>query len=145
MPDTAHAAEPPTTHRGDLLAMTAQVVVSYVTRNVVPPSEVPALVATIHAPLNDPSRPPKLDLTTRPLKPMVSVQKFITDTHIISLEGGEPYEALKRHLAKHGLTPAEYRAKWDLPADYPMVAPAYTRARSASAKEMGLVNRRRKR
>ncbi len=73
-----------------------------------------------------------------PLVPAVPIKKSITDDHIISLEDGKPYKALKRHLTGLGLTPATYREKWGLPADYPMVAPSYSRQRTELAKSMGL-------
>lgn len=74
-----------------------------------------------------------------PLKPAVHVKKSVTPDYIVCLEDGKKFKSLKRHLAtSHGLTPDEYRTKWGLPADYPMVAPAYSAARSALAKSTGL-------
>ncbi len=78
--------------------------------------------------------------TARPTPP-VSIKKSITDDYLVSLEDGQRYKSLKRHLSKRGLTPDEYRAKWGLPRDYPMVAPAYGRARSELAKVIGLGRR----
>ena len=77
--------------------------------------------------------------------PPVSIKKSVTDDYLISLEDGQQYQSLKRHLSKHGLTPEEYRAKWGLPHDYPMTAPGYSARRSALAKSLGLGNIRRKR
>jgi predicted transcriptional regulator len=74
-----------------------------------------------------------------PQKPAVNPKRSVHDDHIVCLEDGKRFKSLKRHLSTHyGLTPDEYRAKWGLPADYPMVAPAYAAARSALAKKMGL-------
>ncbi|TIW23553.1 MAG: MucR family transcriptional regulator [Mesorhizobium sp.] len=76
---------------------------------------------------------------SEPLNPAVPIRKSVTPDYIVSLEDGKKFKSLKRHLATHhGLTPDEYRAKWGLPADYPMVAPNYAAARSALAKTMGL-------
>ena len=77
-------------------------------------------------------------------KPPMPIRKTVTDEHIVSLEDGRPYKALKRHLNKLGLTPKAYREKWGLPVDYPMVSPAYARARSLQAKETGLGSLRRR-
>ncbi len=79
------------------------------------------------------------------LIPAVSIKKSVTPDHIICLENGRKFRSLRRHLkAVHGMTPDEYRAKWGLPSDYPMVAPNYSKERSALAKETGLGNMRRK-
>ena len=72
------------------------------------------------------------------LEPPVSVKKSISASHLISMEDGRPYKSLKRHLTARGLTPAQYREKWSLPFDYPMVAPNYSKARSELAKALGL-------
>ena len=72
------------------------------------------------------------------LEPPVSVKKSITANHLISMEDGRPYKSLKRHLTARGITPAQYREKWSLPFDYPMVAPNYSKARSELAKALGL-------
>lgn len=130
----------------DLVEMAAEIVAAYVAHNSVPAAELAALIATLHGTLvglgrgASPATAPK----ARPTPP-VSVRKSIGDDFLVSLEDGKRYKSLKRHLSKHGLTPAEYRAKWGLPSDYPMVAPSYARARSALAKSMGLGQQRRKR
>ena len=72
------------------------------------------------------------------LEPPVSIKKSISASHLISMEDGRPYKSLKRHLTARGLTPAQYREKWSLPFDYPMVAPNYSKARSELAKALGL-------
>ena len=78
------------------------------------------------------------------LVPPVSIKKSLTDDYLVSLEDGKQCQSLKRHLSKRGLTPQEYRAKWGLAADYPMVAPAYARKRSELAKSIGLGSLRRR-
>ncbi|MBC7283691.1 MAG: MucR family transcriptional regulator [Hoeflea sp.] len=78
-------------------------------------------------------------------KPAVSVRRSVQSDHLVCLEDGQKYKSLKRHLmSNHGLTPEQYREKWELPADYPMVAPAYAEARSRLAKEMGLGQKRKR-
>jgi predicted transcriptional regulator len=79
------------------------------------------------------------------LTPAVSIRKSMSPDHLICLDDGRRFKSLKRHLATLGMTPDQYRAKWNLPADYPMVAPNYAAARSALAKNMGLGQKRRKR
>ena len=80
--------------------------------------------------------------TTEKRSPAVSVKKSVTPDYIISLEDGKPYKSLKRHLSSHGMTPADYRLKWGLASDYPMVAPNYAKTRSELAKSSGLGRRR---
>ena len=125
--------------------MTSEVVPSYVACNAVPPSDVPALIATVHATLVNLGRRSRPVAVPEKPTPPVSIRKSVTDDYLISIEDGKRYQVLKRHLTQLGLTPDDYRAKWGLPADYPMTAPAYTRKRSALAKEMGLGALRRKR
>ncbi|TIX36822.1 MAG: MucR family transcriptional regulator [Mesorhizobium sp.] len=120
-----------------LIELTADVVSAYVSNNPVPVGELPALIDHVHAALKGTIGGP----VAKPeeLKPAVSIKKSVTPDYIISLEDGKKFKSLKRHLSTHhGLTPDEYRAKWGLPADYPMVAPNYAAARSALAKTMGL-------
>ncbi|ANN60807.1 MucR family transcriptional regulator [Mesorhizobium loti] len=122
----------------NLIELTAHVVSAYVSNNPVPVGELPGLISQIHIALKGtagnaaPEKP-------EALKPAVPIRKSVTPDYIVSLEDGKKFKSLKRHLATHyGLTPDEYRAKWGLPADYPMVAPNYAAARSALAKTMGL-------
>ncbi|RWG13194.1 MAG: MucR family transcriptional regulator [Mesorhizobium sp.] len=120
-----------------LIELTADVVSAYVSNNPVPVGELPALIDRVHAALKGTVGGP----VEKPeeLKPAVPIRKSVTPDYIISLEDGKKFKSLKRHLSTHyGLTPDEYRAKWGLPADYPMVAPNYAAARSALAKTMGL-------
>lgn len=129
----------------DFAEMATELVAAYVTKNHVRAAELPGLIATVHSALSGLGNAPKVEpepVVTK-LVPHMPIRKTITDTHIISLEDGKSYQSLKRHLTKHGLTPAEYRAKWGLPLDYPMVAPAYSAKRSELAKSIGLGARRR--
>ncbi len=127
-----------------LVEITCDVVSAYLANNHVPSAELPALIASVHAALDGLGRPP--EPAAEPVKsvPAVPIRKSVTDDYLVSLEDGKRYKALKRHLTKLGLTPAEYRAKWGLASDYPMVAPAFTRQRSELAKTMGLGAMRRK-
>ena len=130
-------AEP--TNARDLAELTTEVLAAYVAQNHVQMADLPGLIASVHGALSGlgqasepaPAVPEKL-------VPPVSIKKSITDDYLISLEDGKQYQSLKRHLAKRGLTPGEYRAKWSLPADYPMVAPGYARKRSKLARSIGL-------
>lgn len=120
-----------------LIELTADVVSAYVSNNPVPVGDLPRLIDQVHAALKGTFGGPVAKPEARP--PAVPVKKSVTPDYIISLEDGKKFKSLKRHLATHySLTPDEYRAKWNLPADYPMVAPNYAAARSALAKTMGL-------
>lgn len=128
--------------RPDLLAeLTAEVVAAYVSNNVVQTSDLPGLIANVHSALGSTAKQAVTPVEKQ--KPAVSVRKSVQHEYIICLEDGMKFKSLKRHLMTyHGLTPEEYREKWNLPADYPMVAPAYAEARSKLAKEMGLGQKR---
>ena len=120
--------------------LTAEIVSAYVGNNTVHTSDLPGVIASIHAALRDlgqPKAPPEEKLT-----PLMPVKKTITPDHLISLEDGKRYKSLKRHLSGRGLTPQQYRQKWGLPADYPMVAPNYAAQRSQLAKALGLGRKR---
>ena len=125
-----------------MISLTADVVSAYVANNSVPVTELSGLVASVHAALarlGDRTA----QLAEKPVPP-VPIKKTITPDAIISLEDGKPYKTLKRHLTGRGLTPQQYREKWGLPADYPMIAPNYSNQRSELAKASGLgANRRR--
>jgi predicted transcriptional regulator len=128
----------------ELLDLTTSIVSAYVARNNVPRSDLADLIASVHASLaklgGEPEPPP-----AAPLVPAVPIRKSVTPEAIICLEDGKSFKSLKRHLSsKYDLTPEQYRAKWGLPADYPMVAPNYAAARSELAKSMGLGQQRRK-
>lgn len=124
-------------NNAELLDLTTSIVAAYVSHNNVPAGELTALIANTHAALlrlgSEPEPP-----AAAPLVPAVPIRKSVTPDAIICLEDGKPFKSLKRHLSKFGLTPDQYRAKWGLPSDYPMVAPNYAEARSALAKSIGL-------
>ena len=124
----------------DLTELTAEIVSAYVARNNVPPGDLPALLQNVHAALGKLGGAPAVDeAPVEPLKPAVPVRKSITDDYLISLENGQRFKSLKRHLmTAYGMTPQQYREKWGLPKDYPMVAPAYAASRSNLAKSLGL-------
>jgi len=121
----------------DFVGLSADVVAAYVSHNSVPPADLPSLIASVHTALRDAANG-KPDVTKIVREPPVSIKKSITANHLISMEDGRPYKSLKRHLTAKGLTPAQYREKWSLPFDYPMVAPNYSKARSELAKALGL-------
>ena len=122
----------------NLVGLTADVVSAYVSNNPVPADQLPVLIGSIHQSLSVLAAGAQTP-APEPQKPAVPIKKSVTPDYIISLEDGKKFKSLKRHLATHyGLTPEEYRAKWSLPPDYPMVAPNYAATRSALAKSLGL-------
>ncbi len=123
--------------------LTADIVSAYVAKNSVRPADLPDLIASVHAALQSATKPAENVEEAKPTPP-VTPKKSITPDFLISLEDGRRYKSLKRHLRGRGLTPEEYRKKWGLPHDYPMVAPNYAKARSDLAKSMGLGQVRRK-
>jgi predicted transcriptional regulator len=127
------------------IELTAQIVSAYVGNNTVPSGEIANLIGQVHAALRRVSggqtAPP-----AEPAKPAVPVKRSINSDFIVCLEDGKKFKSLKRHLrTQYDMTPEQYREKWALPADYPMVAPAYAAARSQLAKQMGLGQQRRRR
>ncbi|PSJ52214.1 transcriptional regulator [Mesorhizobium soli] len=125
-----------------LVRLTSDVVSAYISNNAIPAASLPGLIAEIHASLSKLGRESVAPADEAP-KPAISVKKSVTDDYLICLEDGKQFRSLKRHLTTHyNLTPDEYRAKWGLPADYPMVAPTYAAARSTLAKKMGLGKKR---
>ena len=117
---------------------TAGIVAAYVSRNSIPTADLPNLIRSVHDSLSGLGKTPAAEAPVG-LKPAVPIKKSITDDYLISLESGKKFKSLKRHLAtEHGMTPDEYRTKWGLPKDYPMVAPNYAKARSELARGMGL-------
>lgn len=129
----------------DFLAITADVVASYIAHNSLPPQELPMLIEQVHGALTSLGQP-RAPEATEPPKPAVPIRRSVTPDVIICLEDGKKFKSLKRHLrTRYGLTPEQYRERWGLPDDYPMVAPNYARARSDLAKEMGLGQQRRRR
>lgn len=123
----------------DFLDITGDIVAAYVTKNSISAADLPDLIRNIYATFSTlgQAEPPAAAVTVQ--KPAVSASKSITEDYIICLEDGKKLKMLKRYLrTQYGLTPEEYRRKWKLPADYPMVAPAYAERRSNFAKEIGL-------
>ena len=119
--------------------MTAEIVSAYVEHNSVPAGELPALIKSVHDSLGLLSGERKAEAQPEPLQPKVPIKKSVSAEYIVCLEDGRRFKSLKRHLhAEHGLSPDEYRSKWGLAKDYPMVAPAYADARSNLAKTIGL-------
>jgi predicted transcriptional regulator len=117
--------------------LSADIVSAYVSKNAVTRDDLPDLIASVHTALSDAANG-KQQAEKLVLEPPVSIKKSISANHLISMEDGRPYKSLKRHLTARGLTPAQYREKWSLPFDYPMVAPNYSKARSELAKALGL-------
>ncbi len=126
----------------DVMQMTTQVVVAYVGHNSVGETQIPEVIKSVYASLAG------LDGHTEPgakakQKPAVPIKKSITPDYVICLEDGKKFKMLKRHLRNtYGLSPEDYRARWGLGSDYPMVAPNYSKRRSAFAKQIGLGKRR---
>jgi predicted transcriptional regulator len=126
------------------IELSADIVSAYVSNNSVPAADLPVLLNSVYAALTKTAQgqqeEPKAELV-----PAVSVRKSVTPDAIICLEDGKKFKSLKRHLrSTYDMTPEQYRAKWSLPADYPMVAPNYAKARSELAKTMGLGQQRKK-
>lgn len=125
--------------------LTASIVSAYVSNNPTTASEIPALISQIHAALVRVSSS-SAEAAPEPAKPAVSVKKSMTSDYLVCLEDGKRFKSLKRHLrTQYNMSPEQYREKWGLPADYPMVAPNYAVARSQLAKKMGLGQQRRRR
>ncbi|WP_442583668.1 MucR family transcriptional regulator [Mesorhizobium sp. ASY16-5R] len=121
-----------------LLQLTADIVSAYVMNNPIPAGSLPDLIADINTSIRSLGGPIPLPEPVE-LVPAVPIKKSITPDYLVSLEDGRKFKSLKRHLMAHyGLTPEQYRKKWSLPADYPMVAPGYAARRSELAKGMGL-------
>lgn len=128
----------------DYIELAAEIVSAFVSNNSVPVAELPALIASVHMTLGRLSGG-TVEEKAEPLTPAVSVKRSITPDFIVCLEDGKKFKSLKRHLrTRYDMTPDQYRAKWNLPSDYPMVAPNYAAARSELAKNMGLGQQRRK-
>lgn len=122
-----------------LVEMTAEIVSAYVSNATVQAPELPELIKQVHATLMSVATGAPEIVAAAPLTPAVSIKKSITPDYLTCLEDGRKFKSLKRHLrTKYDLSPEDYRAKWGLAKDYPMVAPNYALARSALAKQMGL-------
>jgi predicted transcriptional regulator len=127
------------------IELTADIVSAYVSNNPTPAAEMSALIGQVHAALQRLSTG-RVEPPLEPAKPAVSLKKSISPEYLVCLEDGKRFKSLKRHLrTQYNMTPEQYREKWGLPADYPMVAPNYAVARSNLAKKMGLGQQRRRR
>jgi predicted transcriptional regulator len=128
----------------NFIDLTASIVSAYVSNNPTPASEIPALISLVHAALVR-VLAGRAEVPLEPAKPAVPVKKSKTADYLVCLEDGKRYKSLKRHLrTRYGMTPEQYRDKWGLPPDYPMVAPNYAAARSQLARKMGLGQQRRR-
>jgi predicted transcriptional regulator len=118
--------------------MAANIVSSYVSHNALPADQIPELIKTVYTSLNS-VQSPSSEAAEEAQKPAVSVRRSITPDYLICLEDGKKLKMLKRHLrTTYGMSPEDYRAKWNLASDYPMVAPNYAKQRSEFAKKIGL-------
>jgi len=134
----------PDDNQGELLALTAEIVAAHVANNRVEPADLPDLIRKVHAALAGVSAAASASPAVRP-EPAVPIRKSITPGYIVCLEDGKKLKMLKRHLrTAYGLTPEQYRERWGLPADYPMVAPNYAAQRAQLARKSGLGTGRRK-
>ena len=121
----------------NLSTLTADIVSAYVSQSSIGKEELGALIGGVHAALKQASIG-KVEAPPEPQTPAVPIKKSVTPDYIISLEDGRKFKSMKRYLGIRNMTPAEYRKKWGLPSDYPMVAPNYAAARSQLAKNIGL-------
>ncbi|MBB3930700.1 putative transcriptional regulator [Kaistia hirudinis] len=129
----------------DLIDLTADIVSAYVSNNSISAHDLPGLISEVFQALSR-THGGVVEVEPEPLKPAVNPKKSVFPDFIICLEDGKKFKSLKRHLRTHyDLSPEEYREKWGLPADYPMVAPNYAAARSELAKKMGLGQQRKRR
>lgn len=123
----------------DLIEMTTDIVSAFVSNSSISAADLPSLIHQVHKTLSDISTGAEAEPASPSQSPAISVKKSITPDFLICLEDGRKFKSLKRHLrTKYDLTPEQYRAKWNLPKDYPMVAPNYAAARSNLAKQSGL-------
>ena len=129
----------------NFVELTADIVAAYVRHNPVSASDIPSIIGQVHsalAAISSARRPAQVE----PPKPVVSVKRSITPDYIVCLEDGKRFKSLKRHLrTQYNLSPDQYRDKWGLPRDYPMVAPNYAATRSRLAVQIGLGQKRRRR
>ena len=131
---------------GGYIQLTANIVSAYVSNNSVASAEIPVLISQVYSALTRVSNGGLVAAPAEPLKPAVPIKRSVTAEYIVCLEDGKKFKSLKRHLrTQYGLTPDQYRAKWNLPPDYPMVSHNYAEARSQLAKQMGLGQQRRRR
>ena len=129
----------------EFLELAVEIVAAYISNNSVPTSELPGLVVDVHSSLVKMTEVGR-EQPVEPPKPAVPARRSVTSDYIICLEDGKKFKSLKRHLrTQYDMSPEDYREKWGLSVDYPMVAPNYAKARSQLAKEMGLGQQRRRR
>ena len=129
----------------EFIELAADIVSAYVSNNSVPSSDLAHLINDVHNALMRVGAGVAPELPVEPQKPAISVKKSVTPDYIICLEDGKRFKSLKRHLrTQYNISPDQYREKWGLPPEYPMVAPNYAEARSRLAKEMGLGQQRRR-
>jgi predicted transcriptional regulator len=132
--------------KASYIQLTANIVTAYVSNNTVPIAEIPVLISQVYSALMRVSSGAAGAAPAGPLKPTVPIKRSITPGYLVCLEDGKKFKSLKRHLrTQYQMTPDQYRAKWNLPANYPMVAPKYAAVRSQLAKRMGLGQQRRRR
>ena len=122
----------------EIIEMTSEIVASYVEKNTISPGELPTLIQSVYRALTGVNT--AVEVVEAPVKePAVPLRRSITPDFLVCLEDGRKFKSLKRHLrTRYNLSPEDYRSKWGLPKDYPMVAPNYAKARSDLAKQMGL-------
>ena len=124
--------------KAEIIEMTAEIVAAYVENNTIAMADLPGLIQSVHRALASVSAGVEA-VEAAPKEPAVPVRRSITPDHLVCLEDGRKFKSLKRHLrTKYNMSPEDYRAKWGLAKDYPMVAPNYAKARSELAKQMGL-------
>jgi predicted transcriptional regulator len=133
-----------TSESNNTVGLVAEIVSAYVSNNSLPATDLGSLIGEVHAAVTKLGDGVGEAAPTEPLKPAVPIKKSITEEFLICLEDGRKFKSLKRHLrTRYNMTPEQYRAKWLLPPDYPMVAPGYAQTRSRMAKDMGLGQQRR--
>ncbi len=124
--------------KAEIIEMTAEIVAAYVENNTISTSDLPALIQSVHRALTSVAAGGEA-VEPAPKEPAVPVRRSITPDYLVCLEDGRKFKSLKRHLrTKYNMSPEDYRAKWGLAKDYPMVAPNYAKARSDLTKQMGL-------
>jgi predicted transcriptional regulator len=124
--------------QSDSATLAANIVAAYVSHNSVPASELPALILSVDAALRQLASGQPVAAPVEKPEPAVSIRKSITPDYLVCLDDGKKFKSLRRHLSTLGMTPDDYRAKWGLASDYPMVAPNYAAKRSEMAKRIGL-------
>ena len=132
--------------KNTVIKLTAEIVAAYVANNQVAQSDLPKLIGEVYRSLSGATSFAEPKQEQPQLKPAISARKSVAPDYLVCLEDGKKFKSIKRHLrTHHNLSPEQYREKWNLPSDYPMVAPNYAQARSSLAKKIGLGQRRVKR